>query len=316
MLKLGDLKKHKALAEQIISNCTFCLQKIEKYCTMLAEKLYELEQKLQKLENEVELNIYFAESEKLRNSLLSLLIAKDKIYELINRNNSRLNEIKKQIALDDDGVEPSHKAIDAMLDSKSINVNEDTLGFSADSIQLKLYKNTLFKMKNNKLDMSSEENLEAIKNLNFEDLKNIIFIYPSIVSQIEEKQLIEASFRIKLLKVIATYVFDKIESKTLLEINSDFCGLLSFKYKIANSAEEYIREIENLYRVKISNYLAQKYPNKKSDIYKKLKPNVHSKFLPEEFYEEEKIENSPQTGASDLDAEIEEFIKSILEDKK
>ena len=232
----------------------------------LHKKLSQAEEKMQKSENEIEINKCFLEAETLREELLKCLIQKSAIEKLLLRQAERLAAIKDKIDLEDENGS-AKKYIKELSESQE-DVSVNGLGLSENKNQLISYKSQLLLIKNGELDLSSQDNCEALKTLSFEEFGELIYHYPTFVKNITEKMLLSSKFRINLLKAVASYVFEEQKSKTLIEINNNMGQLLNFDYNIVSTFADYIDSVINLFKVKIKSYLQSKNPEQSEIISK------------------------------------------------
>ena len=314
MLEVEQLRKHGAVTIFLQEKYSEIMQKLEKQCEISAQKLSQAEEKMQKSENEIEINKCFLEAEALREELLKCLIQKSAIEKLLLRQAERLAAIKDKIDLEEENGS-AKKYIKELSESQE-EVSVNGLGLSESKNQLISYKSQLLLIKNGELDLSSQDNCEALKTLSFEELGELIYHYPTFVKNITEKILLSSKFRINLLKAVASYVFEEQKSKTLIEINNNMGQLLNFDYNIVSTFADYIDSVINLFKVKIKSYLQSKNPEQSEIISKKLICDESSNLLPKELIKKSADSNSTDSGSAgedvDIDAEINAFLSNLV----
>lgn len=312
MLEIQELKKYGALAKVLIEKLTFVMQNLNKRSESLAEKLYSLEEKLQQSEKEIEINTFFTETQKLRNELLNVLIKKDRVSKLLQRNKDRLSVISKEIDLDEDIISESIKPALFEVKNSDIEVGTKSLGLSENEQQLLNLNGKLLLLSNGEIDLSNSNNLDIIKTLSYEDLNKLIYCFPKYLKELPAKLLFNSSFRINMLKALASYVFEEIKVKTLTEINDSLGEFLCFTYEISNSFEDYMAGVRNLFKVKIKQYLVSQNADQSAEISSKLICDESSRLLPEEYFKKSvDTKKSDDSTDIDIDAEIDAFLASL-----
>lgn len=314
MLETRELLGSSEIVNSLIESFSACKQKLERQAELLAQKITEIEEKMQTTENEIEINTAFEESKKLREQLLEMLIQMDNLQKFISKNQRRLSYITSQLKIE--GETPrtiARKDFEKKFEGAG-EVSADALNLNGDSTLINIDDN-LFVLSGDKIDMNNQKNLDLIKSLEQDKIFKLMSTYPDSFLNLSAENLLDTTLRVKVLKSIANYVFEQSKTKTFTEINDSLGRPLSFRYEIVSTFESYIKAIKNLFKVKIKKWLIENNPEKKEQIDAKLGCNEHSKMLPEDLYVPEK--GKPQIEENkelDIDAEIDEFLKNLIGD--
>ena len=85
------------------------------------------------------------------------------------------------------------------------------------------------------------------------------------------------------MKYIGNTTNDLLKTKTIYAVNEHFGKILDIKIGQKLSFQEYVWEINNLFFVKIRNYLIKKYPNQADFIREKIVCTSNSAYLSSEY---------------------------------
>lgn len=303
MAEVNDEVLCGAVSKMIASNFSVALSKVTKRLLELSYKISETEKKLKITENEFEINSLSNETKGLREELLSLLIVKDKLNKLIEKNNFRLEVIKKNV--DENQINAvSKKQIDGFLGNRIEDITLENLGISDSGIKYLLFKDKILKIKDGEIIFDDKENIETLSSLETQDFLVIFDLFPSIVNNVPDSLLI-TNLRLKLLKAVLSYVFENSKTQTFSKINKSFGEPLAFDKAVPSSYLDFTEEIINLYKVRIKNYLIQENQTQEKLISDEIDCDETSLMLPEKYRVQSQDEEDDE---NDVDA----FIKKML----
>ena len=155
-----------------------------------------------------------------------------------------------------------------------VNINSQYNG------NLKIYFNdSLLHIRNGHLDLTEQDNIKVISNYDEKYLYMIFDRYPDCLSNIPVEILLNTKFRLKILKYIANTTNDLLKTKSIYEINEHFGGILNVKIGQKLSFQDYVLEINNMFFVKIRNYLVKQYPEYADLIREKIDCTSNSVYL-------------------------------------
>ncbi len=320
-----DLIEQKALATSIVSELLPVHENLKKYCEKRILEIEQIEQKLTQASDFEKIDSYSKQSEIKREELIKFLAIKNRVQNIINKNNQRILFIKNQ--LDASGIynEQTNKKNLEQIELQNIdNISEESLGLSGLDLGYtqKFIDGTIYVIKNNKLDFSIEENKQTLICATEDKIHKAISTFPESVSTIGADILVNYVIKRKVLKEITSFVYDEAKRQSFREINKSLGGLLNFRKEIPDNFETYIVGIQNMFNVLVKLYLKAQYPSKADEIEKNLKCNENSALIPEErikpliskINDNSKMEQFFATSDLEYDKEINLSNEDILED--
>lgn len=275
---------HKKVSENITDELSIVLKKLGKIIEKMSEKVNLLNQKINVITNISKINELSSEVNTLNEELLKICVIKNRIELIFNRNVERKDYLNKKLSdagiyidkLDKKRFDETKKAYIEKVDEKSLNLNQKN---SENNVVLKNINGTLLTFVNDKLDLSVKSNIEVLSDADENYVFNVIYNNPESVKTILPKDLVDTTFKKKILKVIASISMgDNVSS--IKQLNEQFGNLLSFKTEIPKDAESYVTGVQNLFNFMVKQELIKQNPDKTEIINKKLKCNSKSELIP------------------------------------
>ncbi len=284
VLEDRDYIFHKALAEDSKRALIKVQIKIEKKCLSLYRKFKTVEEEYSQTTDIKKLSRYSKLFKSLETSMISTFALKNRIELLIKRADERiayLNARLKEAGIYNEKVDRKdllevHKAYLDSVSEESVNINQN----ADDGAVYKLINGEVYIFKDGKLSFEDEFNQAVLLTLDAAEIGKIIKLFPYSVSSFPVELILNTSLKQKVLKEIASFVIEETKTKSITEVNKELGNLLSFKSEYTENAIDYIAGVQNLFEVQIKQSLLEKFPEKASEINKKLKCNEKSELIP------------------------------------
>lgn len=309
---------YKELAKRNIADFSPTLEKLKKSCLKIAVEIEEIEKKMLEAKDIQVMSKFSKISEEKRDELLKILPLKKRIERIIEKNLEREKycaDILKTAGIYNDKADS--KQVDEAEKQELKNISEQALGINQYNVEYKFFDRELLCFVGGKFDWSNETNKSVLLASDEKLLHEIVERFPESVKSIEPSLLLNTSFKRKLLKQLTSYVYDRLNHQSIIEINNSLSGLLRFKTQITETLDSYIAGVQNLFNVMIKDYLLDTYPEKADEIDQKLKCNEDSGLLPFDLLQKFKNRKTQKSQMSDekiVSAETEDDSSSDKSD--
>ena len=276
----------KTLSNAVISGVSPALEKITKQCERFVLEIDEIDKKLEAAESGAEINEYSKISEQKRTELIKLLAIRNRLKLLIFRNKSRvkyIDDILKNAGVYNESFD--RKKIAEIEKQESENISENTLNLNVfedgKETETKFFEGEIITLFDGKLDFSRDVNKKILAQADDEYLSKVIKNYPASMASVSVDMLANSVIKKRILKAIATYVYDETKKKDIKQVNKNLGNLLEFKTEITKSAEDYVAGVSNMFNAEVKKYMLDTQPEKADQIKDKLKCNEKSELIPE-----------------------------------
>lgn len=316
MSESEELAKNLALSKMAEADFLEAKQKLDKQNLILAKRIVDAETKLETTEVEVELNEFYAESLKARETLLQNLILNGKLSKIIEANKKRqekIHEVEKLEGYDLSLSAPGKKELGLVISGEEYEPSLENLGLTNTGIKFLNLNGNLFVIKDGEFDVSSEDNINMLRTLSSDDMEKLLSRYPELAFRLDVDTLLDRDLRVKILKALATFVFNEFGSSDATAINRKLGEPLSLRRKTVNTFEAYLGGLKNMFKVKIRKYLLEKKPDALDEI-GKLPCNIHSPLLPDDLYEPETEKSESEKSEKSIEDQIDDFLKSLSDE--
>lgn len=278
----------KELSTRVVTALTPSVDKIKKQCELVIVEIEEIEKDLKGADSGIKINEFSKSSEEKRNELIRLLAIKNRIDQMIDKNNSRIAFINNKLnelgllnqSVDKKQILEIEKQESGNISMISLNLNKSSEDGEMHSLEF--LDGEVFELLNGNLDFSLEENKTKLKTISDENMLKIIKNHPASIASIPIELLVDSKLKKKVLKSLSTYVVDESKFKSIKDINKELGFLLEFKTEITNTPEDYIAGVMNMFNVQIKQFLLENAELEDQDLIKnKLKCNEKSELIPE-----------------------------------
>jgi len=220
---------------------------------------------------------------KQKQKLLELLAVQDRIEKILKRNEQRLefaNSRLSQVGIYNDAVDK--KTFSSELSKESKNVGEEQLNLNPmerGAIVFKFFAGEILAFKDGVLDLSLEENENALVEGSAEFFHEVIFTFPYAVSTIPDEIYLVSSVKNKILKECVLYVASKLKVQSIYDSNKELGGLLANASQISDISE-FARELRNYFNVVVKQCIKRQSPELAEEADHFLRCYEGTEFLP------------------------------------
>lgn len=277
-----DYILHKALALRAKTELEQNLQRLDKICELYAEKIGVIDKNLSNSATLCDVAKFSKKLDNVKTGFLSLLAIKNRAKMLLSRNNERIELLTKMLS--DSGIYKEtydKKEFNKIANSEEFLEEEIGLNCYADGgIVYKYIDGYLFAFRGNLLDMSLDFNKEQLSSLDSAMIRKLFGIYPNFVSTMPIDLWMNVGLKQRVLKELAGYVSEELNTKSISGINKNLGSLLSFKSEITENVSSYVAGVQNMIDVLSKNEATKLHPEKITEIQQKLKCNEKSELIP------------------------------------
>lgn len=276
----------KALANGVVEGVIPALERLTKLCEKLVIEIEEIDKKLENAESGSEINEFSKFSQTKREELIKILAIKNRLDLLVSRNKSRvkyIDEILKNAGVYNEAFDRKKISEIEKQEAKNISAANLNLNMVEDEkeVESKFFEGEIIVLQDGELDFSLPENEKILISADDEFMSKLIKSYPSSMSTIGVRLLVNTTVKKRVLKTIATYVIDETKKKDIKQVNKELGNLLEFKTEITKTAEDYVAGVSNMFNVQVKKFMLENNPEKAAQINEKLKCNDKSELIPE-----------------------------------
>lgn len=296
---------HKAISNNLIAELELFLSKYEKTLTKIVEEYSAYENIIKK---STDLNLIYENSkkmDKMKESLIFHLVIKKRILRIIEKNKKRIEFFNAKISEDKiPTFDYNAKQIAKFVADQKIELSNENISLKSSDekeFDLMYFSGKLLRLKNGELDLRLKNNYNILYYMEDKEFNMIIHRFPNILNTITPSQLMDTRFKFRVFESIIGLVEQLLKTKTPFEVNEILGNPLLIKKDSQIDIQKFIIELDNLLNVKVMKYLIEKNPNEKDFISEKLKCDLDSEFLPDEY-----------RGSEDIDEALNQLIELDL----
>lgn len=302
---------HKELANRNIADFSPAVEKLNKICYKIALKIDEYDKKAATSDDVREVGKYSKLSSLERENLLKVLPLKYKIETIVKKNAKRkqyFEGILSNLGIYNDKTDP--KQIDACEKENLKSLSSEDLGLDRGDVKLKYFGGVLLEFDENGLNWASEKNKEVLLGADEKLLHEIVEKFSESVKTVSSDMLLNTKFKVRLLKEITGFVFDRMNNFSIKQINEKLGNLLRFKTQITDSLDSFVAGVQNLFDVMVLDYLIDCYPERREEFEQNLKCNTESELLPLEILQRHRAEKQQVQESLDDESDSSEEVGS------
>lgn len=283
MIQDSDYILYKALAKSAQNGLDSVLNAINSNCGLELNEYEKIKSQLLNSETYAEVGELSCKMKKVQDELIKKLAVQDRIEDIVQRNNKRIEYISaklEQMGIYNEVVDK--KVFASALASESKNVSEKTLNLnpaSAGGVTYKFFNGELLAFSGDKLDLSIEWNGEVLKNCDADFIHEIVLAFPYSVATIPDEYFMVNSIKNNFLKECVLFVASKIKTQSIAKSNEELGDLLKNCGRIRNISE-FAKELKNNFNVSVKQCIKKNAPELSDEIDKNLHCNEASEFLP------------------------------------
>ena len=277
--------KHKAFAQNIVSELSIISQKIQDKASKIAEQYNNLNLQLTSAKTIFQAEQISNNIDDVKSKLVYILAILDKIEKIIERNKKRIKLLDHKIVTEKVIVfNFSKKDMQAVLSKEKITVSDESLNLKNNSKStLTFYCDTILHIEDNQLSLRNVNNYKILNALEDKEFKIITDKFPKSLVTISDEQLLDIRFKHRILRQIISVCDARLKNATAQEMNEFFGSPLFLNYKIPSNMNEFVDEIKNLFNVRTKRYVINQYPYLESYANSKLICDENAQTLPKEF---------------------------------
>ena len=282
-LVADDIVFFRALSKMIVDELSSINLKLYENCKKLAETYFETLEELKKTDSASHLQRLSNSLDLQKQEIVYNFSINEKIGKIIEKNETRLKFFDIIIANDKiTNLEMSKKQIITKLEGLKIKLDDSLLNLNiSDETPVKVfYNDMILELLGDNFRLDNEHNYEVLQTCEEKEFNMIMEKYPKCLMTISNEELLNKTFKHKILKEFVTIYDSKLKNKKFPAVNEFFGSPLEITKNEVSSIFEYVDKIKNLFNVRAKRFLLETYPKYEKDINSKLVCDEQDQTLP------------------------------------